>query len=48
MGLRKKAADENGSSEFLWGPYSQICGSCGAKGIPKQFTFCGGCGAKLG
>ena len=48
MGLRRKAADENASSEFLWGPYSQTCGSCGAKGIPKQFTFCGGCGAKLG
>ena len=48
MGLRQKAADENGSSEFLWGPYGKTCTKCGAKGIPKQFTFCGGCGAKLG
>jgi enoyl-CoA hydratase/carnithine racemase len=45
-GLRKKAA-EGGSSEFLWGPYTQACPTCGAKGIPENFSFCGGCGAAL-
>ncbi|MDO8502496.1 MAG: enoyl-CoA hydratase/isomerase family protein [Gemmatimonadaceae bacterium] len=46
MGLRRKAAGA-GSSEFLWGPYSKACTKCGAKGIPEQFTYCGGCGAAL-
>ncbi len=45
--LRVKAA-AGGSSEFLWGPYALDCPSCGATGIPSEFTFCGGCGAKLG
>ena len=45
-GMRQKAAD-GGSTEFLWGPYTQRCGACGAKGIPDEFTFCGGCGAAL-
>jgi enoyl-CoA hydratase/carnithine racemase len=45
-GIRRKAA-EGGSSEFVWGPYSGICSSCGAKGIPAEFTFCGKCGASL-
>jgi enoyl-CoA hydratase/carnithine racemase len=45
-GIRRKAA-EGGSSEFVWGPYSGICASCGAKGIPAEFTFCGKCGASL-
>jgi naphthoate synthase len=45
-GLRTKAA-EGGSSEFLWGPYTQACPTCGAKGIPENFSFCGGCGAAL-
>ncbi|HEY8951569.1 MAG TPA: IS3 family transposase [Candidatus Dormibacteraeota bacterium] len=31
----------------LWGPYSGICSSCGAKGIPAEFAFCGKCGASL-
>lgn len=47
MGLRRKAV-EGGSSEFLWGPYEKACTACGAKGIPRQFEFCGGCGAPLG
>jgi len=47
VGMRKRAADPNGSSEFLWGPYAQECGECGAKGIPSQFEHCGKCGAAL-
>jgi len=46
-GMRDLAADPNGSSEFLWGPYSQECGDCGVKGIPTSFEFCGKCGATL-
>ncbi len=46
IGLRRKAA-EGGSSEFLWGPYDKACATCGAKGIPQQFQFCGSCGAGL-
>ena len=45
-GIRRKAA-EGGSSEFVWGPYSGTCSSCGAKGIPAEFAFCGKCGASL-
>jgi len=45
-GLRETAA-AGGSSEFLWGPYRHTCPSCGAKGIPSNFAFCGQCGAKL-
>jgi hypothetical protein len=45
-GIRRKAA-EGGSSEFVWGPYIGMCGSCGAKGIPADFAFCGKCGAPL-
>ncbi|MDH5234832.1 MAG: enoyl-CoA hydratase/isomerase family protein [Gemmatimonadota bacterium] len=45
-GLRKRAAD-GGSTEFLWGPYTQRCGACGANGIPEAFTFCGECGVAL-
>jgi enoyl-CoA hydratase/carnithine racemase len=46
LGVRQRAANDQ-SSEFLWGPYAQTCPSCGAKGLPKQFTFCGQCGAAL-
>ena len=45
-GIRRKAA-EGGSSEFVWGPYVGACSSCGAKGIPADFEFCGKCGASL-
>ncbi|HEX6048732.1 MAG TPA: enoyl-CoA hydratase/isomerase family protein [Gemmatimonadaceae bacterium] len=44
--LRARASN-GGSSEFLWGPYTRQCSSCGAKGIPSQFTFCGRCGHEL-
>jgi len=46
VGLRRRAA-EGGSSEFLWGPYTQTCPQCGAKGLPAQFVHCGQCGARL-
>lgn len=45
-GIRKRMA-EGGSSEFLWGPYTHTCGSCGAKGIPAAFAHCGVCGARI-
>jgi enoyl-CoA hydratase/carnithine racemase len=45
-GLRKRAA-EGGSSEYLFGPPMKKCAKCGAKGLPENFKFCGGCGAKL-
>jgi len=45
-GIRRKAA-EGGSSEFVWGPYTGTCGSCGAKGIPAEFAYCGKCGSEL-
>ena len=47
VGLRQRAADPKGSSEFLWGPYAQQCPECGAKGLPSQFQHCGKCGASL-
>ncbi len=47
VGVRRRAADPNGSSEFLWGPYAKTCEKCGAKGIPSHFDHCGKCGAAL-
>jgi 6-oxocyclohex-1-ene-1-carbonyl-CoA hydrolase len=47
IGMRKRAADPNGSSEFLWGPYSKQCPKCEAKGIPAHFEFCGKCGTRI-
>jgi enoyl-CoA hydratase/carnithine racemase len=44
--LRERQLSE-ASSEFLWGPYARECGSCGAKGIPSEFEYCGRCGAAL-
>jgi len=46
-GMRERAWS-GASSEFLWGPYEHTCGSCGAKGIPSAFEYCGRCGAALG
>ena len=40
-------ATSGGSTEFLWGPYAKCCASCGAKGIPSQFSFCGRCGSEI-
>jgi len=47
VGLRRRAADPDGSSEFVWGPYCKDCPECRAKGIPRDFEFCGKCGAAL-
>ncbi len=47
LGLRRRAA-EGGSSEYLFGPPAKACASCGAKGLPTEFAFCGRCGTKLG
>lgn len=44
--LRELARD-GGSSEFLWGPPSQDCPNCSAKGLPAEMAFCGMCGQKL-
>ena len=44
--LRKLAA-EGKSSEYLWGPPLRECSDCGAKGIPREFKYCGVCGKKL-
>jgi enoyl-CoA hydratase/carnithine racemase len=46
LDVRQRAAC-GGSSEFVWGPYNQTCGACGASGIPEGFTYCGRCGAAL-
>jgi hypothetical protein len=46
VGLRRRAA-EGGSSEFVWGPYTQTCPSCGAGLLPAAFEYCGLCGAAL-
>jgi len=46
VGMRRRAAS-GGSSEFLWGPYTQQCPRCGAKGIPAHFEYCGKCGARF-
>ncbi len=47
VGMRKRAADPMGSSEFLWGPYAKECPKCGAKGMPRDFEHCGKCGGAL-
>ena len=46
VGVRERASCEM-SSEFVWGPYTLACPTCGAKGIPASFKFCGVCGSKL-
>lgn len=44
--MRELAAEDK-SSEFVWGPYTQECPDCGARGLPAQFEYCGACGASL-
>lgn len=46
MKLRQLAADGK-SSEFMWGPYTQQCPSCGTRSLPSEFKHCGQCGAKI-
>jgi enoyl-CoA hydratase/carnithine racemase len=43
----RQRATNGGSSEFLWGPYTQDCERCGAEGMPAAFAHCGRCGAPL-
>ncbi len=43
----RERASSGGSSEFVWGPYSSDCATCGAEGLPSNFAFCGACGAPL-
>jgi len=47
MKIRKLAAS-GGSTEFMWGPYTKECPSCGVQNIPEGFEYCGKCGKKLG
>lgn len=44
--LRQEAA-AGGAPSFVWGPYAQECGACGAQGLPADFAYCGSCGAAL-
>ncbi len=44
--LRERAV-RGESSEFVWGPYTQRCPSCGARYLPAGFAFCGQCGSPL-
>ena len=46
VGVRERAAC-GGSSELLWGPNARVCPTCGTKGLPEAFGFCGHCGAAL-
>jgi hypothetical protein len=45
-GVRRRAVEDT-SSEFVHGPYSKSCKRCQAKGLPKNFKYCGACGAEL-
>jgi 1,4-dihydroxy-2-naphthoyl-CoA synthase len=44
--LRRLAA-EGKTSEYLWGAHVRSCLKCGKKGLPKEFKYCGNCGAKI-
>ena len=43
----REAAASGGSSERLWGAWTQTCPHCGATGLPAAFHFCGVCGGSL-
>lgn len=46
LAIREKL--KNGEpSETRWGATVRECKACGAKYLPKEFDFCGKCGAKL-
>lgn len=47
LGIRRRAA-EGGSSEYLFGPPIRRCPACGVQGLPRDFQYCGRCGARLG
>ncbi len=46
VGVRERARS-GGSSEFVWGPHALTCPACGTSGLPKDFAFCGHCGAAV-
>lgn len=46
LGIREKLRD-GAPSETRWGASMQECKDCGAKYLPKEFAFCGKCGARL-
>ncbi|MHB1435647.1 MAG: enoyl-CoA hydratase/isomerase family protein [Thermoplasmata archaeon] len=45
-GLRRRLAEGQGN-EFLYGRPARDCSSCGARGLPEEFPFCGRCGAPI-
>ncbi|MFI5413807.1 MAG: hypothetical protein ACHQ0I_04405, partial [Candidatus Lutacidiplasmatales archaeon] len=45
-GLRRRLVEGKGG-EFLFGRPVLRCSSCGAKGLPEDFAFCGRCGAAI-
>jgi len=44
--LRELAA-RGDSSEAPWGAAVRVCGSCGAKHLPRDHEYCGACGQRL-
>lgn len=45
-GLRRRLAEGKGG-EYLFGRPVRTCPSCGSRGLPEEFDFCGRCGARL-
>jgi len=45
-GLRRRLAEGKGG-EYLFGRPVRTCPSCGSKGLPEDFEFCGRCGAAI-
>ena len=44
--LRQRNTKEGGG-DYLHGPPTVSCGSCGETGLPEQFRYCGRCGSPL-
>jgi enoyl-CoA hydratase/carnithine racemase len=44
--LRARWAEDR-SPEMVWGPPVAPCPSCGVRGLPSEFRYCGVCGAAL-
>lgn len=45
-GLRRRLASGD-HPDWVWGPYSASCSSCGARRLPEGFRYCGACGREL-
>ncbi len=45
--LRQRIARE-GNGNYLHGPPTRSCGSCGETGLAEKFRYCGRCGSPLG